>query len=167
MYSFLSEGIKDKKKSSPPTSTVCQTFILCYTNYYACLMRIVFCRLIVSMRSDVFHAMLYENDDENDGDIVDLPGVLPEAFANTLNFIYTDAVEHLDLTNVIPTLYCAEKFELPWLAQLCAGFAIERLDADNCLTFLGNVGLVQRYRITLESAHVPFALDKKMLGTTR
>ncbi|XP_055348259.1 BTB/POZ domain-containing protein 1-like [Paramacrobiotus metropolitanus] len=66
-----------------------------------------------------------------------MPEILPEAFANMLSYIYTDSVENLKPENVIHTLYCADKYDLP-LADRCISFVLEQMKPESCLMFLEN-----------------------------
>ncbi|XP_055348225.1 uncharacterized protein LOC129595294 [Paramacrobiotus metropolitanus] len=53
-------------------------------------------------------------------------------------YIYTDSVDNLKPENVVQTLYCADKYDLPWLADRCITFVLEQMQPYNCLVFLEN-----------------------------
>ncbi|XP_055350001.1 BTB/POZ domain-containing protein 3-like [Paramacrobiotus metropolitanus] len=91
---------------------------------------------IVSLRSDVFHAMFYGSLADKCADIVDIPDIHPDAFANMLSYIYTDAVDGLRLENVLATWSCADKYDLPLLVEKCSDFVRGHLNVDNCLPIL-------------------------------
>ncbi|XP_055347881.1 BTB/POZ domain-containing protein 1-like [Paramacrobiotus metropolitanus] len=92
-------------------------------------------KYIVCIRSAVFQAMFYGSVPET-GPQVDIPDCMPEAFANMLSFMYTEAVENLTVDNVIATMRCADKYDVPQLTSKCAGFITTHLNRDNCLTLL-------------------------------
>ncbi|XP_055348251.1 BTB/POZ domain-containing protein 3-like isoform X3 [Paramacrobiotus metropolitanus] len=95
-------------------------------------------RLALSVGSDVFHTMFYGSLAEPTDKPIDIPEIPPDAFTNMLSYIYTDSVENLQPENVLQTLYCAEKYDLPWLTEICTDFVLLRLKPDNCLTYLEN-----------------------------
>ncbi|XP_055353463.1 BTB/POZ domain-containing protein 6-like [Paramacrobiotus metropolitanus] len=93
-------------------------------------------RLTLSISSDVFHTMFNGSLAERAGKAIEIPDILPDAFSNLLSYIYTGSVENMKEENALPTLYCADKYDLPWLAELCTDFVVDELDADNCLLYL-------------------------------
>ncbi|XP_055347652.1 BTB/POZ domain-containing protein 6-B-like [Paramacrobiotus metropolitanus] len=93
-------------------------------------------KLLLSLSSDVFHAMFNGNFTENQTKAIEIPDISPDAFSNLLDFLYTETMENLTPENVLQTLYAAEKYDLPWLADHCTQFVLEKLDWDNCLTLL-------------------------------
>ncbi|XP_055350762.1 BTB/POZ domain-containing protein 3-like isoform X2 [Paramacrobiotus metropolitanus] len=95
-------------------------------------------KLILGISSDVFYTTFYGDSAER-GDIINIPDIPPEAFFNMLSYIYTDTMTSLTPENVVPTLYCAIKYELPWLEEYCKQFVREQLSAHNCLLILENV----------------------------
>ncbi|XP_055348226.1 BTB/POZ domain-containing protein 3-like [Paramacrobiotus metropolitanus] len=80
-------------------------------------------KLALSVGSDVFHAMFYGSLVELTDKPIDIPDIPPDAFTNMLSY---------------NTLYCAEKYDLPWLAKICTDFVLVQLKPDNCLTYLEN-----------------------------
>ncbi|XP_055353464.1 BTB/POZ domain-containing protein 6-like [Paramacrobiotus metropolitanus] len=95
-------------------------------------------RLTLSISSDAFNNMLTGNSAEPNGTPIQIPDITPEAFTNMLSYIYTGSVKDLNEDNVQPTLYCADKYELPWLADLCTEFVLDLLKPENCLMHLEN-----------------------------
>ncbi|XP_055351484.1 TD and POZ domain-containing protein 3-like [Paramacrobiotus metropolitanus] len=66
---------------------------------------------ILAMRSSVFRAMFYGSLPENCAVPIDIPDIIPDAFANMLNYIYTDKAENLNADNVCDTMNCADKYD--------------------------------------------------------
>ncbi|XP_055347137.1 BTB/POZ domain-containing protein 3-like [Paramacrobiotus metropolitanus] len=95
-------------------------------------------KFALSISSDVFYAMFHGSLAKSDVDVIQIPEILPEAFANMLCYIYTDSAENLKPENVLQTLYCADKYDLPWLADSCTSFVIEEIKPTNCLLLLEN-----------------------------
>ncbi|XP_055350069.1 BTB/POZ domain-containing protein 3-like isoform X2 [Paramacrobiotus metropolitanus] len=93
-------------------------------------------RIIMSARSDVFYTMFYGSVPENCAAPIDISDILPDAFANVLSYIYTDAVPNLSDDNVFPTLNSADKYDLPLLVEKCVEFILNKLNLDNCLEIL-------------------------------
>ncbi|XP_055332492.1 BTB/POZ domain-containing protein 6-B-like [Paramacrobiotus metropolitanus] len=93
-------------------------------------------KFALSISSDVFYTMFHGSLAKRDVTIIPIPEILPDAFANMLSYIYTDAVENLKPENVIQTLYCADKYDLPWLADRCISFVLDHIKPDTCLMFL-------------------------------
>ncbi|XP_055347399.1 BTB/POZ domain-containing protein 3-like isoform X2 [Paramacrobiotus metropolitanus] len=81
--------------------------------------------------------------------VIDIPDVLPDAFANMLSFLYTDTVD-LRVDVVIQTLLCADKYEVPLLVDKCCEFVSTQLNTENCLIFLKN-GVERRAEKIAES----------------
>ncbi|XP_055347876.1 BTB/POZ domain-containing protein 6-like isoform X2 [Paramacrobiotus metropolitanus] len=94
-------------------------------------------KYIVSIRSPVFYRMFYGSVPEK-GPQVDIPDCIPDAFANMLSCMYTDAVDKDNLTmdNVFPTIRCADKYDLPQLTAICSDFVAAQLNAQNCIAIL-------------------------------
>ncbi|XP_055350087.1 BTB/POZ domain-containing protein 3-like [Paramacrobiotus metropolitanus] len=90
---------------------------------------------ILSMRSPVFRAMFYGSLPESCDRPIDVPDVHPEAFANMLSYFYIDRVD-LNHENVFPTQYCADRYDVPLMVDLCSQFVFKDLDTRNCLTYL-------------------------------
>ncbi|XP_055356232.1 BTB/POZ domain-containing protein 3-like [Paramacrobiotus metropolitanus] len=95
-------------------------------------------KFALSISSDVFHTMFYGNWPSTGLDVIEIPEISPEGFANMLSYIYTDVVENLTPENVVQTLYCADKYDLSWLAERCTDFVLEQVKPDNCLMYLEN-----------------------------
>ncbi|XP_055337348.1 BTB/POZ domain-containing protein 6-like [Paramacrobiotus metropolitanus] len=95
-------------------------------------------RLLLSVRSAVFHTMFYGSGPQNRAAHIDIPEILPEAFANMLCYIYTDAVDGLTQDNAFHTLACADKYDLPLLMDICTDFVLTELSIGNCLDILDN-----------------------------
>ncbi|XP_055349998.1 BTB/POZ domain-containing protein 6-B-like isoform X2 [Paramacrobiotus metropolitanus] len=93
-------------------------------------------KIILSVRSDVFHQMFYGTLPEKCTAPIDIPDILPDAFANMLSYMYTDAVECLNEDNAFHTLGCADKYDMPLLVELCVAFILNQLNTDNCLANL-------------------------------
>ncbi|XP_055357389.1 uncharacterized protein LOC129602407 [Paramacrobiotus metropolitanus] len=96
-------------------------------------------KLLLSISSDVFVRMFYGNLPDKCESPIDVPEIPPDVFLNMLSFVYTDAVQSLTVDNVIPTMHCAEKYNIPPLFDLCSEFIIRQLNVDNCLTVLQSV----------------------------
>ncbi|XP_055350054.1 BTB/POZ domain-containing protein 3-like isoform X1 [Paramacrobiotus metropolitanus] len=94
-------------------------------------------RNILSMRSPVFRTMFYGSLPEKCDGAIDVPDVHPDAFANMLSCLYADSV-HLNHENVFPTLYCADRYDIPLLTEHCSRFIFGDLNAGSCLTYLEN-----------------------------
>ncbi|XP_055347898.1 BTB/POZ domain-containing protein 6-B-like [Paramacrobiotus metropolitanus] len=92
-------------------------------------------KYILSIRSPVFYAMFHGSMAES-GPQVDIPDCMPDAFANMLSYLYTDTVENLTADNVVPTLRCADKYDLPQLATVCLEFVETRMNIGECLVTL-------------------------------
>ncbi|XP_055350787.1 BTB/POZ domain-containing protein 6-B-like isoform X2 [Paramacrobiotus metropolitanus] len=58
-----------------------------------------------------------------------------------LSYIYENAVDDLNWQNVFPTLYCADKYDLPWLAEICCVYLQVELNTENCLIALENINV--------------------------
>ncbi|XP_055332115.1 BTB/POZ domain-containing protein 6-like [Paramacrobiotus metropolitanus] len=95
-------------------------------------------KLTLGISSDVFHTMFYGSLAERCDTAIDIADIPPDAFDNLLRYIYTDAMDNLLPENAVQTLYCADKYDLPWLAERCTDFILNDLDADNCLLYLEN-----------------------------
>ncbi|XP_055355142.1 BTB/POZ domain-containing protein 6-like [Paramacrobiotus metropolitanus] len=93
-------------------------------------------KLILSMGSDVFYAMFYGDLAAIGDRPVDIPEIVPDAFANMLKFLYTRSLGELTPENVLETIYCADKYNLPFLLELCLQFVNTQLKPANCLIFL-------------------------------
>ncbi|XP_055350022.1 BTB/POZ domain-containing protein 3-like [Paramacrobiotus metropolitanus] len=95
-------------------------------------------RVIIGLRSVVFHTMFYGSLPDMCTDLLDIPDIHPEAFANMLSYIYTDAVTNFTQDNVFDTLKCADKYDLPLLLTMCTDFVLGTLNLNNCLHVLDN-----------------------------
>ncbi|XP_055350011.1 BTB/POZ domain-containing protein 3-like [Paramacrobiotus metropolitanus] len=90
-------------------------------------------KTILAMRNEVFRRMFFGSLPEKCKDAIDIPDILPEAFNNMLNLVYTGAVEDLSDDNVFPTINCADKYDFPLLTEMCSEFIMSQLNADNFL----------------------------------
>ncbi|XP_055347897.1 BTB/POZ domain-containing protein 6-like [Paramacrobiotus metropolitanus] len=90
---------------------------------------------IISIRSPVFYTIFYGSLAES-GPQIDVPDCMPDAFANMLSCMYTDTVENLTVDNVISTLRCADKYDLPELTNLCLECVETRMNIGECLVTL-------------------------------
>ncbi|XP_055348164.1 BTB/POZ domain-containing protein 3-like [Paramacrobiotus metropolitanus] len=93
-------------------------------------------RLILAARNPVFRTMFFGSLPENGDTAIDIRDMMPEAFSNMLHFLYTGDVTNLTADSVIPTLVCADKYDLPRLIRICSDFIANHLSVDNCLTVL-------------------------------
>ncbi|XP_055353472.1 BTB/POZ domain-containing protein 6-like, partial [Paramacrobiotus metropolitanus] len=84
-------------------------------------------KTILSLRSPVFRALFYGSLPDPCERPVEVPDVHPEAFANMLSYLYADRVD-LNRETVFPTLYCADRYDVPGLLDACFQFAIRALD---------------------------------------
>ncbi|XP_055330127.1 BTB/POZ domain-containing protein 1-like [Paramacrobiotus metropolitanus] len=99
-------------------------------------------KFVLSISSEVFNAMFNGSLPEKCEAVIELPEIPPEAFDNMLKYLYTDAVEDLNWETVFSTLYCAKKYGIPSLVDLCTAFITAKVDKDNCLDVLENVQLL-------------------------
>ncbi|XP_055356247.1 BTB/POZ domain-containing protein 3-like [Paramacrobiotus metropolitanus] len=95
-------------------------------------------KVIMGVRSAVFHTMFYGSLPDNCKTPIDIPDVPPDAFENMLSYIYTDAVKDFTLDNVFHTLKCADKYDLPLLVAQCTEFVMGKLNVNNCLAIIDN-----------------------------
>ncbi|XP_055351489.1 BTB/POZ domain-containing protein 1-like [Paramacrobiotus metropolitanus] len=93
-------------------------------------------KVIMGVRSPVFHTMFYGSLPDNCTSPIEIPEVFPDAFANMLSYLYTDVVGNFTLDNVFHTLGCADKYDLPLLLAMCAEFVLNQLNISNCLDML-------------------------------
>ncbi|XP_055356242.1 BTB/POZ domain-containing protein 6-B-like [Paramacrobiotus metropolitanus] len=93
---------------------------------------------ILCSSSGVFYNMICNSVAETCSLIIHFPDIPSDAFASLLSYVYTDSVENINADNVFPTLQCADKFAMPFLADTCCAFIIQHVNADNCLTMLEN-----------------------------
>ncbi|XP_055330493.1 BTB/POZ domain-containing protein 1-like isoform X2 [Paramacrobiotus metropolitanus] len=96
---------------------------------------------ILTLHSDVFDRMFNGALPESGEDPIDIPEIMPVAFANMLSFVYTGVVDADDLKsdNLFATIYCADKYNLPRLLECCMNFVSSQLNAGNCLMYLDNI----------------------------
>ena len=66
---------------------------------------------------------------------IDVPDVEPTAFLAMLKYLYCDDID-LSPDNVLPTLYAAKKYIIPFLAQECVRFLESSLTARNACMLL-------------------------------
>ncbi|XP_055356374.1 BTB/POZ domain-containing protein 6-like [Paramacrobiotus metropolitanus] len=93
-------------------------------------------KYVLSSSSDVFYTMFYGSLPEKCDTTIDIPDVPEDAFEIMLKYIYTDKVDLLDEDNVYPTMVCADKYDLPRLADHCFDYILADLRAENCLHHL-------------------------------
>ncbi|XP_055347934.1 BTB/POZ domain-containing protein 6-B-like [Paramacrobiotus metropolitanus] len=94
-------------------------------------------KFILSLNSDVFNAMFNGGLPETRGKSIDITEVLPDAFSIMLVYMYTGSVEDsLRVENVFHVIYCADKYNLPLLMDLCLQFVLIQLEPDTCLAYL-------------------------------
>ncbi|XP_055350935.1 BTB/POZ domain-containing protein 6-B-like [Paramacrobiotus metropolitanus] len=99
-------------------------------------------KFVLSLNSDVFHTMFNGALPESGDGAIDIPEILPDAFTNMLKYMYTRCLDNeLQVDNVFETIYCADKYNLPKLLELCLHFATTQLNADNCLIFAEKIKL--------------------------
>ncbi|XP_055355087.1 BTB/POZ domain-containing protein 6-B-like [Paramacrobiotus metropolitanus] len=96
-------------------------------------------KYVLSLRCSVFGAMFYGDSPQRCDQPIDIPDVIPAAFGNMLSFLYTGTVENLYMDNVIHTLVCAKKYDLPLLMEMCSDFVSAGLGVNNCLVILDTV----------------------------
>ncbi|XP_055350083.1 BTB/POZ domain-containing protein 6-B-like [Paramacrobiotus metropolitanus] len=90
---------------------------------------------ILSIRSPVFRAMFYGSLPESCDRPIEVPDVHPTAFANMLSYLYADRVD-LNNESVVPTLYCADRYDIPLLVDICSQYVLSDLDEESCLMYL-------------------------------
>ena len=98
-------------------------------------------KYVLATGSTVFYAMFYgglamdiENGSSPDN-AIDVPDVEPTAFLTMLKYLYCDDID-LTPDNVLPTLYAAKKYIVPYLAQECVRFLESSLSARNACLLL-------------------------------
>ena len=98
-------------------------------------------KYVLATGSTVFYAMFYgglamdiENGSSPDN-AIDVPDVEPSAFLTMLKYLYCDDID-LSPDNVLPTLYAAKKYIVPYLAQECVRFLESSLSARNACLLL-------------------------------
>merc|ERR1712223_1546708 len=98
-------------------------------------------KYVLATGSSVFYAMFYgglaldiENGSSPDNAIY-VPDVEPTAFLAMLKYLYCDDID-LSPDNVLPTLYAAKKYIIPFLAQECVRFLESSLTARNACMLL-------------------------------
>ena len=98
-------------------------------------------KYVLSTGSTVFYAMFYgglamdiENGNSPDN-AIEVPDVEPSAFLTMLKYLYCDEID-LSTDNVLPTLYAAKKYIIPYLAQECVTFLENSLSARNACLLL-------------------------------
>ncbi|XP_055355149.1 BTB/POZ domain-containing protein 6-B-like [Paramacrobiotus metropolitanus] len=102
-------------------------------------------KFVLSLNSTVFRTMFNGNWKESGEQPIDVPEILPEAFSNMLKYMYTgsvDATDDLKVNNIFETIYCADKYDLPMLGDLCSNFINNKLfalNAHTCLIYLEKV----------------------------
>ncbi|XP_055356241.1 BTB/POZ domain-containing protein 6-like [Paramacrobiotus metropolitanus] len=87
-------------------------------------------KCVLSSGSDVFYTMFNGSLPEKCDGPVDIPDILPEAFDNMLRYIYADEV-NVTAKDAYPTLKCADKYDLPELADSSLICIIDDLGAEN------------------------------------
>ncbi|XP_055350782.1 uncharacterized protein LOC129597323 isoform X1 [Paramacrobiotus metropolitanus] len=97
-------------------------------------------KMLLSLSTDVFHATFFESLADKNQDVIEIQDIPSEAFGNMLStcYVYSDAVDDLNLENAFPTLSCADKYDFPLLVELCSCYILEHLNSDNCLVALEN-----------------------------
>ncbi|XP_055357296.1 BTB/POZ domain-containing protein 6-B-like, partial [Paramacrobiotus metropolitanus] len=94
-------------------------------------------KFMLSLGSDVFHTMFNGGLTENGGSPIDIPEILPSAFAIMLKYLYTGCVEEkLTAEETLQTIYCADKYNLPQLADLSLQRFYTPFNANECVIFL-------------------------------
>ncbi|XP_040583007.1 BTB/POZ domain-containing protein 6-B [Lepeophtheirus salmonis] len=112
-------------------------------------------KLMLCSASPVFCSMLTGDYCESRKSFIEIPDISPSAFRVMLTYIYTDEI-HLNPENVASTLYCAEKYGIPFLKERCITFIKANMNNPNaCLLF----SQTRRY---LVADFVPF-LKKSLL----
>ncbi|XP_055348228.1 BTB/POZ domain-containing protein 6-like [Paramacrobiotus metropolitanus] len=85
-------------------------------------------KFVLSIRSTVFRTMFYGSLPEQCHDVIDIPDIHPDAFTNMLSYMYTDAVQRLNVDNAFHTMVCADKYDLPRLIKVCSEIALQVVD---------------------------------------
>ncbi|XP_055351457.1 BTB/POZ domain-containing protein 6-B-like [Paramacrobiotus metropolitanus] len=91
---------------------------------------------VLGLRSPVFATMFYGSLPESCEVPIEIPDLVPDAFANMLSYMYSDKVENLSTGNVFPTMTCADKYDLPLLTQICSNLLDKQLTPEKCLNIL-------------------------------
>lgn len=94
-------------------------------------------KFIIGLRSSVFHTMFYGRlsmaaEKPNVCKIVDISS---ESFLEMLRFIYVDEVNICE-QNFSEIMYAAHKYSINHLEKMCCSYAAEKLNPDNCCSYL-------------------------------
>ena len=89
---------------------------------------------VLSISSPVFEAMFYGELAET-ADTIELPDCEYESLLELFRYMYSDEVI-LSGSNVMGVLYLAKKYMVPSLADKCAAYLRDNLDASNVFSIL-------------------------------
>lgn len=94
-------------------------------------------KFIISLRSSVFHTMFYGHLSMAAGNqnVCQIEDISPTAFYEMLKFIYTDEVNISEKT-FAEIMYAAHKYSISYLEKLCCNYAKQKLNSDNCCSYL-------------------------------
>ena len=87
-------------------------------------------RAIVCARSPVFAAMFACGMSESETGRVEIIDASPETFADFLKFVYTEQLDTPCFANS-QLGYCADKYEVKTLSDLCSGLSLANMDPDS------------------------------------
>ena len=93
-------------------------------------------KFVLAISSPVFYAMSYGQMAEAT-DSIELPDCDYESLLELFRYMYSDEV-NLTRSNVMHVLYLAKKYMLPSLADKCAAYLRENLEASNVFSILPN-----------------------------
>ena len=113
-------------------------------------------KFLLAISSPVFYAMFYGELAEKK-DSVDISDCDNESLLELFRFMYSDEVK-LNADNVMQVLYLAKKYMLPSLAEKCAEFLGENLDASNVFFVLPDA---QKYEEKDLEDHCWEVIDKQ------
>lgn len=93
-------------------------------------------KFVLSISSPVFEAMFYGKLAET-RDSIELPDCTYESLLELFRYMYSDEV-NLSGSNVMGVMYLAKKYMVPSLADKCADYLKDKLDASNVFCILPN-----------------------------
>lgn len=92
-------------------------------------------KFIIGLRSSVFNTMFYGSFAAGNGNVCKIEDISPTSFYELLKFIYTDEV-NISEKNWSEIMYAAHKYSINYLEKLCCNYVKQKLNADNCCSYL-------------------------------
>ena len=88
-------------------------------------------KLILSLHSPVFKALLESNCIESESNMVEVPDVPKEAMQNLIKFLYTDEIDDRDIDGHL--LAAADKYQVCRLKTICECILLSNLNVGNAM----------------------------------